>query len=139
MACGTIESLEFRRLLSFSGPVSYNIGNQADGFVPNAAPINVVSADINGDHKADLVVAHKADNSVYFLKGNGNGTFAAAVTTAVGQGIQGNVFARDFNHDGKEDLFLPTTGNQPLILPGNGDGTFKPAIASSSFASSGYY
>src|ERR1043166_7271514 len=38
----TLESLEPRRLLTFAAPVSYNIGSLADGFVPNAAPINVV-------------------------------------------------------------------------------------------------
>ena len=36
-----LEALETRALLSFAAPVSYNIGTQSDGFVPNAAPINV--------------------------------------------------------------------------------------------------
>ena len=66
-------------LPSFAAPVSYNVGTQADGFVPNAAPVNVATGDFNGDGKLDLVVAHKADNSVNILLGNGNGTFQPAV------------------------------------------------------------
>ncbi len=133
------EALEARRLLSFSAPVSYNTGTTADGFVPNAAPIGVVSADMNGDGKLDLIVAHTADNSIYFLKGNGSGTFAAAVQIPVGQAIQGDVFVGDFNHDGKPDLFLPAANGQAIVMLGNGDGTFQPAVSSSSFNYSGYY
>src|SRR5205814_1794108 len=46
-----LESLEERALLSFAAPVSYNVGTQPDPFVPNAAPINVATADFNGDGK----------------------------------------------------------------------------------------
>jgi len=143
-AIATAETLESRCLLSASygltAPVSYNIGTQADGFVPNAAPIDVVSADITGDGKADLIVTHTADNSVYFLKGNGNGTFQPAVQIPVGQAIQGDVFVGDFNNDGKPDLLLISSNlDQPIVMLGNGDGTFKPAITSSSFAYPGYY
>jgi hypothetical protein len=138
------ETLESRCMLSttpgFSAPVSYNIGTQADGFVPNAVPSDVVSADITGDGKTDLIVAHTADNSVYFLKGNGNGTFQPAVQIPVGQAIQGDVFVGDFNNDGKPDLLLITSNlDQPIVMLGNGDGTFQPAKTSSSFAYPGYY
>jgi hypothetical protein len=139
LAC---EMLEARVLLSFSAPVSYNIGTQADGFVPNAAPINVVTGDFNGDGKLDLIVAHKADNSIYFLAGNGNGTFQPAVQYPVGNAIEGRVFVGDFNGDGKLDLFLPgdiNSANHPIILLGNGNGTFQPRIDSSSFAVTGTY
>src|SRR5262249_5560774 len=137
-----LEVLETRNLLSFAAPVSYNVGTQADSFVPNAAPINVVSADFNGDTKLDLAVAHKSDNSVYLLRGNGNGTFQAAVQVAVGESIEGREFAGDFNNDGKVDLFLPSgdiNSCHAIVLPGNGDGTFGPRIDSSSFNVSGTY
>ncbi len=138
------ETLEGRVLLStsvgLSAPVSYNTGTTADGFIPNAEPIGVVSANIDGDTKLDLIVAHRADNSVYFLKGNGDGTFQPAVQIPVGQAFQGDVFVDDFNHDGKPDLLLISSNlDQPLVMLGNGNGTFQTAIASSSFAYSGYY
>ncbi len=134
-----IESLESRILLTYAAPTSYNIGTQPDGFVPNAAPINVVTADFNHDGKLDLIVAHKADNSLYFLKGIGNGKFRPAVQIPVGEGIEGRMFVGDFNNDGKLDLFLPGANNQAIILLGNGDGTFKPRVDSSSFSYPGYY
>ena len=134
-----LEALEEKVLLSFAAPLAYNAGTQADGFVPNAAPINVVTADFNGDGKLDLAVAHKADNSVYMLLGNGDGTFKPAVQYAVGEGIEGRMFLGDFNGDGKLDLFLPGTSNQAIVLPGKGDGTFGPRIDSSSFSVPGTY
>ena len=126
--------LENRALPSFTAPVPYNVGSAADGFVPNAAPAAVATADFNGDGKLDLIVAHRADNSVYILLGNGDGTFKPADQVAVGEGIQGDVFVGDFNNDGKLDLFLPGTSNQAIVLLGNGDGTFGSPIDSSSFA-----
>src|SRR5882672_3825011 len=134
-----LEALEPRRLFSFSAAVSYNIGTQADGFVPNAAPINVVTGDFTGDSKLDLVVAHKSENSIYFLLGNGDGTFQPAVQIAIGEAIEGREFVGDFNKDGKLDVFLPGAGSQAIVMLGNGDGTFEPRIDSSSFAVSGYY
>src|SRR5258708_2241972 len=74
-----LELLEDRVLLTFGAPVAYNIGTQADPFIPNAAPSHIVTADINRDGKLDLVVAHTSDNSVYFLAGSANGTFQPAV------------------------------------------------------------
>jgi hypothetical protein len=130
-----LEALETRALLSFAAPVSYNVGTQPDSFIPNAAPIGVATGDFNGDGKRDLVVAHGADNSVYILLGNGNGTFQTAVKYAIGQSILGNVFVGDFNNDGKQDLFLISgaSGNPAIVLLGHGDGTFGTPIVSSSF------
>jgi hypothetical protein len=134
-----LEPLEARDQPSFAAPVSYNVGTSADSFVPNAAPINVVSADLNGDNKLDLVVSHKADNSVYVLLGNGDGTFQAARQVALGESIEGREFAGDFNNDGKTDLFLPGANDQAIVLLGKGDGTFQPRIDSSSFSVAGTY
>ena len=41
-------------------------------------------ADVNGDGKPDLVVANYSGNNVSVLLGNGDGTFAAQQTFAVG-------------------------------------------------------
>ncbi len=50
--------------------------------------------------------------------------------------IDGDVFAADFNGDGKLDLFVPSNvlspaSSYPIILLGNGDGTFQAPIDSS--------
>lgn len=130
-----VETLEVRQLFSISAPVNYNIGTTNDGFVPNAAPVNVVAADFNRDGKFDLAVTHTSDNSVYMLRGNGDGSFQAAVRIPVSQALVGTELVGDFNNDGKFDLFLASTatGNPAVVLLGNGDGSFQPAIASSSF------
>ncbi|MDB5337352.1 MAG: conserved repeat domain, partial [Planctomycetaceae bacterium] len=135
MLRSSLEVLEARWLLTIGAPTNYNIGSTTDGFIPNAAPVNVVSADFNQDGKIDLVVAHNSDNSVYFLRGNGDGSFQPAVKTSVGQAIIGQERMGDFNNDGKLDVFLPSAAsNSPaIVLLGNGDGTFQTPVTSSSF------
>jgi hypothetical protein len=136
-----VELLEPRQLLSLTAPVSYTIGTTNDGFVPNAAPVNIVAADFNGDGKLDLAVAKTSDDSVYISRGNGNGTYKTPSKVAVGESIEGGIRVGDFNNDRKLDLFLPSlaSGNPAVVMLGNGDGTFKPAINSSSFSVAGTY
>jgi hypothetical protein len=87
--------------------------------------------DFNGDGKLDLVeVAHpepaggagSASGSVFL--GNGDGTFRAPISFAVGS-WPAAVAVADFNHDGKMDLAVADAGNNTVtILSGNGNGTF---------------
>ncbi len=111
---------------------------QANGFqpvaaYPAAAPSNsVVMADLNGDGKADLVVAGGSVLSV--LLGNGDGTFRGPVnSTAANTGLVTSLpVMADFNGDGKPDLVLAyqdpsnSGGGGVNVLLGNGDGTFQP-------------
>ena len=55
-----LEALEYRVLLSFAAPVSYNIGNQADGFVPNAAPVKAAKPKAEKAKAAPKTAAKKA-------------------------------------------------------------------------------
>jgi hypothetical protein len=137
----TLEQLEPREVPTLTAPVLYNVGTTNDPFIPNAAPLSVVTADLTGNGKLDLIEAHTSDNSVYVLLGNGDGTFQAPIKIAVGEAIQGDVFVGDFNGDGKPDLFLPSAaaGHPAIVLLGNGDGTFGPRIDSSSFDVPGTY
>jgi len=101
----------------------------------------MLSADFNGDGKADLVAetAFPPNNgptplSVYL--GNGDGTFQAEVTTSLTQSA-GAIAVGDFNGDGKADLVtvFPNCVTAPgcppgqaVVLIGNGDGTFQPPV-----------
>jgi hypothetical protein len=100
-------------------------------------PLNaIVTADFNGDGKADLAVSEPCGSdvtcstyhgSVAILVGKGDGTFQAAASPAVDQ-YPGALAVGDFNGDGKQDIAVVTfVGATVAILLGKGDGTFTVA------------
>ncbi|HEY2857572.1 MAG TPA: VCBS repeat-containing protein [Terracidiphilus sp.] len=92
-------------------------------------PWSVSVGDFNSDGIPDLAFSNSyaSINSVSILLGNGDGTFTAAASPAVGGGAA-NVLVGDFNSDGKLDLAVENGvfGNKLTVtlLLGNGDGTF---------------
>jgi hypothetical protein len=136
---GVFPSARSEAFAGFGAPVVYNIGSSPDPYIPNAAPCSEATGKFTSDGKLDLVVTHRNDDSVYFLKGNGDGTFKQAVRIPIDIPIQGDVFTGDFNGDGKLDLFLPSLNGRAIVVLGNGDGTFGAEIISSSFNLPGYY
>ena len=103
---------------------------------------SVAVADVNRDHKLDLLVGNAG--AIGVLLGNGDGTFQAAVPYNPGGGISGgswSITAGDVNGDGKPDLLAATQpsdvgGGAAGVLLGNGDGSFKTAV---SYPSGGTY
>jgi len=106
---------------TFAAAVEYPVG---------PFPGTIVANDFNGDGKVDLVTLDSsslAGNKVWFLPGNGNGTFGTAVATASGTGT-GYLAYTDLNHDGKPDLVIADEfASAAAIMLGNGDGTFQPS------------
>jgi hypothetical protein len=96
-------------------------------------PDAVAVGDFNGDGKLDVAVTNLVDGTVSILLGNGDGTFQAAQSYAVGLNPS-SVALGDLNGDGSVDLAVANNGG-PLvpgtvsILLGNGNGTFKAAVA----------
>ena len=89
-------------------------------------PDNVTVADVNGDGNPDLVVSNggSSSNTVSVLLGNGNGTFQAQATFAVGTNPDG-VTVADINGDGKPDLLVANkVSNTISLLLGDGMGGF---------------
>jgi len=92
-------------------------------------PEAISSDDLNGDGKADLVVADYDANTISVFLGNGDGTFQSPVAYPVGTNPHGVAIA-DLNGDGKLDVVIANWGGANVsVLLGNGDGTLRPAVA----------
>ncbi len=112
--------------------------NNGDGTFANtqiSAPraYGIVLGDFNRDGFVDMVVANIFADVSYF-QGNGNGTFAAAVSIASTASVNGayTIIGGDFNNDGKMDVAVggAVTSGKLSILLGNGDGTFTSGAGS---------
>jgi len=96
--------------------------------------VAVAIGDVNGDGRADLVVADYTGNSVSVLLGNGDGTFSGPTSYAAGNYPYAVALA-DVNGDGHPDIVCAnlnlnhlTLGGVVSVLLGKGDGTFAPAV-----------
>jgi len=89
------------------------------GYEPNS----IISADFNGDGKADLAVGDCAYNGVlYILLGTGTGSFGTTLSSTPGC-LPVSITSSDFNQDGKADVVLGG-GIDIVVLLGNGTGNF---------------
>jgi len=117
--------------LNGSGNIFLTASLIANPGAGNGSAVSVAVADFNGDTKQDIAVVSAGCTScgVTILRGNGDGTFQAPLSTA-NLGGPYYVTAGDFNGDGRQDLavigYVPTNLTTPavFILLGNGDGTF---------------
>jgi len=100
----------------------------------NVTDRGIAIGDFNSDSQPDLVV-HTVDSSntehIWFIAGNGDGTFAAPVDVGSygGAATQGIVryAAVDMNGDGNLDLVALGFGHGVFVSLGNGNGTFQVA------------
>jgi hypothetical protein len=89
-------------------------------------PYALASGDLNGDGRADLVVANSNAGSISAYLGNGAGGFGPRSDCPVGSSPSAVVVA-DFNGDGRADVVVANFASPFLsLLPGNGAGGFGP-------------
>jgi YD repeat-containing protein len=96
-----------------------------DGF--SRGPTSLVSGDVNGDGRIDLITSNTfVSDTVSVLLGNGDGTFQAQQHIAVGESPNAAAVA-DLDGDGKLDIVAANTDSGDIsVLLGSGDGTFQP-------------
>ena len=105
-------------------------------FGAGTQPASVVSADVNGDGKPDLVVANQGSSNVSVLlnttlPGAASPSYAAQQPFTTGTGPQ-SVAVADVNGDGKRDLVVANQGANTISVLLN---TTAPGAATPSYAS----
>src|SRR5258708_5253954 len=129
--CGT--GLVSGQAVSFARPTAIAVVGANSG----SAVLSLVTADFNGDGKADIAyvgyVYGYQSNTLTVSLGNGDGTFEPEVTVANYNDTAITCCgAADVDGDGKVDLILTDAlSNSILVYPGNGDGTFRPPVRTS--------
>lgn len=94
--------------------------------IPGPAwPEAILSADINDDGHADILVASAGSSSLSVLLGRGDGTFEPRRDTRVA-GAPYGLTVGDWNRDGRLDVAVAGAFYSTVsILLGHGDGTFR--------------
>ena len=88
------------------------------------AAASVTIADLNGDRRADVVVAGGSAGAIAVLIGRGDGSFRPARAYRTG-GAPTRVVVADQNRDGRRDLVVD---DPAAVLFGTGRGTFRAPV-----------
>ncbi|CAF1427744.1 unnamed protein product [Adineta ricciae] len=104
---------------TFTRHVIYSTGN-------NSHPCSITTADLNNDHRLDIVVANSGTSSMGVFLANGSGTFQNAMIYSTGLRSQPySVAVGDFDNDTRLDIAVANYGASSVgIFLGYGNGSF---------------
>ncbi len=120
---GSVQGLRIQSGFGVEGGITSSLGgNLGTGELGGAPAVTstgvgastLASADFNGDGTIDIVTNNSTGNQLKFLRGNGDGTFAAPVDL-VGSSTTVDIAAADFNNDGAMDI-IAASGTTSLSL-----------------------
>lgn len=114
------------RVFVIPGHGDGTFGTAVPSFGPTGTITGIYAADVNGDHRLDLIVTGAVSTTQSFvatLMGNGDGTFSAPMESLISGAIPNVGVLADFNGDGALDLVYASATSVHSLL-GNGDGTF---------------
>lgn len=105
-------------------------------------PVSLTLADMTGDGNLDLIFM--VQGSLYYVKNEGTGVFAAPISIATPAGDNTSLVIADFNEDGKPDIAYaatnPSTGqDQVHLLINKGGGSFADEVAPGITGEAGYF
>jgi len=102
---------------------------------PGKNPSSLIVADVDADHKPDLLVCNATDGNVAVLLGLGDGSFQVPIPYATGASPS-SILLVDFDRDGVQDLAIRRLFGTDILLA-NGNGTFRagPSISTGLFSS----
>ncbi len=124
---GTVSILRGDGSGAFAAATSFSVGGTFE------SPYAVALGDANNDGKLDIATANTniSNESISYLEGNGDGTFAPAVLLPIGDAnyySPQSVLLTDVTGDGNADIVTANLGADNVsVLPGDGAGGFAAA------------
>jgi hypothetical protein len=124
-----------RQQLPLSRALTLLLADGKGGFSPRQLPLRTgepwfaAIADLNGDHRPDIVATHHEQSATTVLIGDGRAGFTEANGSPLDFGVAVyHLIIADVDRDGGMDL-IATSGSSIRVLLGDGRGAFKPAAS----------
>ncbi|HET6250034.1 MAG TPA: ELWxxDGT repeat protein [Tepidisphaeraceae bacterium] len=112
--------------IPFAPPAGFSNPPALSGVATGNMPI-LITCDVNGDGKPDLVVAAPDQSKLSVFFSNGDGTYTAGPVTLLTVAPM-SIATADFNGDGKADLVITGVDNTTRVYLGTGSGTFTAGV-----------